>query len=146
MTESLTFEELLDKHGISHYGVLGMKWGVRKDRRTGKRVGKPVKGTKAARRDQPSVSPTSSNTKALTNIPTSELQDRVSRIRLENEYKKLTASTPAQKSAIRRETENLLANVARREVERITTSVVRSQTDKFLKKHGINPMIKKKKK
>src|SRR5699024_9968286 len=47
----LTDEEL------EHYGILGMKWGVRKDRRTGKRVGKPVKGTEAASHDTPSLSP-----------------------------------------------------------------------------------------
>lgn len=45
---------------LEHYGVLGMRWGVRKDRRTGKKVGKPVAGTKAASRETPSVSPKTS--------------------------------------------------------------------------------------
>lgn len=39
---------------LEHYGVLGMRWGVRKDR-GGKRIGKPVAGTKAAKRGSKSM-------------------------------------------------------------------------------------------
>lgn len=42
---------------LEHWGVLGMKWGVRKNRKTGKKQGTPVAGTKAAKRSEPSVSP-----------------------------------------------------------------------------------------
>ena len=54
------FQTLVDSipdDELEHWGVLGMRWGVRKDRRTGKRQGKPVKGTEAAKHDTPSVSP-----------------------------------------------------------------------------------------
>lgn len=54
MTQSV--ESILDnlegeEATLEHYGVLGMRWGVRKDRRTGKIKGSPIKGTKAATRE-----------------------------------------------------------------------------------------------
>lgn len=139
---------------LLHYGILGMRWGVRKDRRTGKRVGTPVKGTKAAKRDQPSVSPkpgssskpSAQSKNAITKESNEELRLKVERIKLEQEYKRLKSSPPAKKSALRRETEAVLKNVAKRQVEHLLNSAIQSKSNEFLKKYGIQPAGGKKKK
>lgn len=44
-----------DGEDLAHYGVLGMRWGVRKDNR-GRKTGKPISGTEAATREGTSKS------------------------------------------------------------------------------------------
>lgn len=73
---------------IMHYGVLGMRWGVRKDRRTGVRKGTPIKGTRAAKR-----TPSSDHTRAknigkkrVSEMSNQELRDINERNRLVQEF------------------------------------------------------------
>lgn len=130
---------------LLHYGVLGMRWGVRKDRKTGKREGTPVKGTKAAKRSSPSVSPSSSSSSpSPSDLTTQQLRDKVERIRLENEFKKLTAAPAAEKSRSRKLVEDILTNVGRRQAEHLLNSAIQSKVDKWLQSKGITPLKKKK--
>ena len=73
---------------LMHYGVLGMKWGVRR-RRTGSKVsrssGKKVKSASVVRENQ--------NGQTKRRMSNNELQARVKRLRLESEYARLVRET-----------------------------------------------------
>ena len=80
-------EEHRDQY-LMHYGVLGMKWGVRR-RRTGSKVsrssGKKVKKTSDIKKNQ--------DGQTKRRMSNNELQARVKRLRLEAEYNKLVRET-----------------------------------------------------
>lgn len=80
-------EEHRDQY-LMHYGVLGMKWGVRR-RRTSSRVsrssGKKVKGASVVRENQ--------NGQTKRRMSNNELQARVKRLKLEAEYARLVRET-----------------------------------------------------
>ena len=80
-------EEHRDQY-LMHYGVLGMKWGVRR-RRTGSKVsrssGKKVKETSVVKKNQ--------NGQTKRRMSNNELQARVKRLRLEAEYARLVRET-----------------------------------------------------
>lgn len=134
-----------------------MRWGVRKDRVTGKRVGTPAKGTKRARHDTPSVSPKTSSSSppsaksvsstATRDLTNQQLQEVVTRIRLESEFKKLTApkTAPSFKQKVGQASLDILARVGKRQAEYVLNSAVQSQVDKWLKEQGLMPAKKKKK-
>lgn len=230
MIDSLShedFQDLVDalpEDELEHYGVLGMKWGIRKDRRTGKRVGKPAKGTPRAKHSTPSVSPGSSRSKPqakskatakttssyrktandevsieavnnktgkksdkrvvapLTQKQKSKLGDTksgfsledlsveqlrtvaermrieseitkmldgptkdqamqavVNRIKLEQEYARLTAAPPTRKQKIISTSKEILADVAKTQVKNALNAAAKNQVDKFLRQNGIVP-------
>ena len=220
------FQDLVDslpEDELEHYGVLGMKWGVRKDRRTGKLVGKPAKGTPRAKHTTPSVSPGSAQSKPkpkakpwgtlettsavrktannevsieavsasgkksdkrvvapLTQKQKSKLGDKgldledlsveqlrtaadrlrleseitkmldgptkdqamqavVNRIKLEQEYARLTAAPPTRKQKIIATSKEILADVAKTQVKNALNAAAKNQVDKFLRQNGIIP-------
>ena len=73
---------------LMHYGVLGMKWGIRR-RRTGSGVsrssGKKVKEVSVVKKNQ--------NGQTKRRMSNNELQARVKRLRLEAEYARLVRET-----------------------------------------------------
>lgn len=69
---------------FEHYGIKGMKWGVRRDNPSGKTP------PKSAGRD-----------KSLSSISDKELQARINRLNMEKNYKKLIEeSSQSEKSAL----------------------------------------------
>lgn len=206
------FQTLVDsipENELEHWGVLGMRWGVRKDRRTGKRQGKPVKGTEAAKHDTPSVSPGSPpkarktvSPDGETSIParnnrrvsvtldqkqksklgsegldvddlsipqlksvaermrleaeiskmldgptkTEAMQAVVNRIKLEQEYARLTAAPPTKKQIVLKKVGQLVATTADSTLKYALGAAARSQVDKFLIQNGMIPPKGEKKK
>lgn len=70
---------------LIHYGILGMKWGVRKKRKkTAKAVAKPIPNTKDTKKK---------TTKRIKDMTDAELLKRRERLRLEKEVKVLTTET-----------------------------------------------------
>ncbi len=73
---------------LMHYGVLGMKWGVRRKRSSSgvsRSSGKKVKGASVVRENQ--------NGQTKRRMSNNELQARVKRLRLEAEYARLVKET-----------------------------------------------------
>lgn len=85
---------------IMHYGVLGMKWGVRKDRRNVTKSSRKNKGSSDAPTSdsKPNTGPGHGKGNTLSNHPrnkkitNAELESTIKRLRLEREYLSLTAS------------------------------------------------------
>lgn len=230
MIDSLSHEEFQDlvdalpEDELEHWGVLGMKWGVRKDRRTGKRVGQPAKGTPRAKHTTPSVSPASARPKAkskgnaktttsarktandevsieavnadgkksdkrvvaklnqkqksklgekgldlddlsveqlrtaadrmrleaeitkMLDGPTKDqaMQAVVNRIKLEQEYARLTAAPPTKREKFVAVSKEILKDVAKTQVKNALNAAAKSSVDNFLIQNGIIPPPKDK--
>ena len=81
--------KMINEEELMHYGVLGMRWGVR---RASKRTGSSKKGKKKKASGQPQQQRRMSN---------KELQSRVKRMKLEKQYRELTSELiPKEKSKI----------------------------------------------
>lgn len=79
--------KMINEEELMHYGVMGMRWGVR---RASKRSGGSKKGKKKKASQQPQKKRRMSN---------KELQSRVKRMQLEKQYRDLTNDlTPKTKS------------------------------------------------
>ena len=79
--------KMINEEELMHYGVMGMRWGVR---RASKRSGGSKKGKKRKASQQPQMKRRMSN---------KELNARVKRMQLEKQYRDLTSDlTPKTKS------------------------------------------------
>lgn len=81
--------KMINEEELMHYGVMGMRWGVR---RASKRSGGSKKGKKNKASRQPQQQP-------KRRMSNKELQSRVKRMKLEQQYRDLTNDlTPKTKS------------------------------------------------
>ena len=89
----------MDNNYLSHYGVLGMKWGVRRKSRTPSADSAKVKAIRKKRIDE---------------MSNQELRDANNRLQLESQYKQLTKKTNIGKKAAQSyiATAGLIAGVA----------------------------------
>ncbi len=80
----------MDNNSLVHYGILGMKWGVR---RTPAQLAR-ARGERSSSSSSNSKSQTSSSTKKRTrDMSDDELKTRINRLELEKKYKDLSRET-----------------------------------------------------
>lgn len=110
---------------LYHYGVLGMKWGVRRDRT--KLLGRKKKGKGTDDSD--------SQKQSISKMTDDELSSRISRLKMEKNYRELTA-TKSQKRAEKGKkfVEDVLTNSAKN---------IATQTVTYLMGKGINKALGK---
>ena len=135
---------LLDETGgdsLEHYGVKGMKWGIRKDR-SSKSSGTKKKSSRSEARTKKkraaAATKAASNPKNMSN---DELRKQNERMRLEQEYKRLKKQgRPSSGPVV-----DYLSEMGERQLKRVANNAIDYGVDALLESAGI-PTKKKKKK
>lgn len=120
---------------IEHFGIRGMRWGVRKERKASKEAAVKDEHQKAA----------------LKLVSDAQLQAAVNRMNLESQYNRLQSEQAKKSKTLGEKFVNELgaiaANVARQQTQNAANKVVgKVIDDKLLAKGLINPPKKKKNK
>lgn len=84
----------MDNNELYHYGVLGMKWGRRKDRRGSS--GKIRKSSTPVHEDYVRAH----SKKSIKSMSDAELRSRINRLQMEKQYTDLSNATPTKKGKI----------------------------------------------
>ena len=139
--DDMSVEDLVNR--LEHYGVLGMKWGVRKDRRNGvAKGGKPAAPKKPAK---PKVTPAKAEKpKSASGMTDQELRDGIARRKLEDEFRRLTAAPPTTRQRMIASVKSAVASGASKSLNYGTEQLGRAVVDSMLLSMGIRPSSQKK--
>lgn len=112
--------ELSDKEYLAHYGVLGMKWGRKRSVTTSTtsngKISKKLNSMKQAHKAN-----------KVKNLSNKELQARIDRMRLEQNYKNLK-----KQSTVIGRGEQLVGNIAKGTVSRVAGDLAASAAKKAI--------------
>jgi hypothetical protein len=137
----MTTQELDDF--LAHYGVKGMKWGIRKDRSSGsgglsrseRKAEK--KAVKKEEKQLRKIGTTSSSSVRLRDLTDEELRKRLNRIQMEKQYADLTRTTSTGEKFANRSKQvaaEVLTNVARSTLTSLAKSHATQYTAKYMAK------------
>lgn len=130
---------------LAHYGVKGMKWGVRKDRstapvkvRTRTRPGQRVQAT-GGQNQKPSndairasIAKQKARASTTDSLSTKELGDLVKRMQLEQQYAQLTPKTGSAKA--KKFLADVLVNVGKQQATKAANDVAARKIAEAMKK------------
>lgn len=145
MSEDLAMSEKIDNF-LSHFGVKGMKWGVRRQNSGGS----ASKGSKSDDSNDTAMPSSKSiavgvsrasgtSTDAFSN---DELQALVTRMNLERQYRDL-ANTLSPKTGVKAFTKNLITEIAKSETSRVSKAAVSIAIENQLAKRGRSDIAKR---
>ena len=77
----------MSDNALSHYGILGMRWGVRRERGADGRV-----GTKKQSAEQQIRADRKKAVRERSTMPSEQLKERISRLEMEKKLRELTSS------------------------------------------------------
>ena len=124
---------------LEHYGVKGMKWGVRKDRSRKSSTSKNS-STDSKKKKSKSKTKSSSGKTDVSKMSNEELKRQNERMRLEQEYKRLKKQgRPSSGPVV-----DYLSEMGERQLKRVANNAIDYGVDQLLKSAGI--AVKKKKK
>lgn len=129
---------------LEHFGIKGMKWGVRRKRGPDGRVGGGSSDSgssssgSSSDRKRKLDSTSGRERKSLSN---KQLKDAVERMNLEKQYSQLTGerAKPTKSQKLLEEGKKVAANVARQQVTNAANKVVGNYIDTKLKTSGLIP-------
>lgn len=135
----------MTENELLHYGVLGMKWGVKKARKSSDTVDETRKKSNTQNSNTQKSNTQNSNTKQqskkfvtkkqkqkqimedLNSMSDKELRDRLNRMQMEQQY--IRMMTP-EKSAAKKQVEQFLINEGRNLASQMLREQIRKQTNK----------------
>lgn len=135
----------MTENELLHYGVLGMKWGVKKARKSSNTVDETRRKTNTQNSNTQNSNTQNSNTKQqskkfvtkkqkqkqimddLNSMSDKELRDRLNRMQMEQQY--IRMMTP-EKSAAKKQVEQFLINEGRNIASQMLREQIRKQTNK----------------
>lgn len=106
---------------LTHYGVLGMKWGVRKDRKS-RGSKKRAKSSKVTTKSEDYKKTETQRKKKASELSDKELKETIERMRLEQQYKDLQAKNVSAGEKFAKE---ILREVAKETVKSIARETIR---------------------
>lgn len=137
--ETVSMADLVDEH-LAHYGVKGMKWGVRKQqpsRSSGSEKpkpkkatapeGKPDRGKDGRIRTAPARKTSVDSSKKPQDLSDEELRRAIARIDMERRFAQLTATPASEKSTARKFVEEILMDVGRTQAKQLLNGVATKQ-------------------
>lgn len=135
----------MTENELLHYGVLGMKWGVKKARKSSNTVDETRRKSNTQNSNTQKSNTQNSNTKQqskkfvtkkqkqkqimedLNSMSDKELRDRLNRMQMEQQY--IRMMTP-EKSAAKKQVEQFLINEGRNLASQMLREQIRKQTNK----------------
>ena len=135
----------MTENELLHYGVLGMKWGVKKARKSSNTVDETRRKTNTQNSNTQKSNTQNSNTKQqskkfvtkkqrqkqimedLNSMSDKELRERLNRMQMEQQY--IRMMTP-EKSAAKKQVEQFLINEGRNLASQMLREQIRNQTNK----------------
>lgn len=135
----------MTENELLHYGVLGMKWGVKKARKSSNTVDETRRKSNTQNSNTQKSNTQNSNTKQqskkfvtkkqkqkqimddLNSMSDKELRDRLNRMQMEQQY--IRMMTP-EKSAAKKQVEQFLINEGRNIASQMLREQIRKQTNK----------------
>ena len=135
----------MTENELLHYGVLGMKWGVKKARKSSNTVDETRRKTNTQNSNTQKSNTQNSNTKQqskkfvtkkqrqkqimedLNSMSDKELRERLNRMQMEQQY--IRMMTP-EKSAAKKQVEQFLINEGRNLASQMLREQIRKQTNK----------------
>lgn len=134
----------MEQNTLAHYGILGMKWGVRRTpaqlaRARGKKTTETSESTKGS-----SKSSSSSSKKKVSEMTDDELRKEINRLELEKRYKDLARATAPPKSTKGRDfVQRVLEKSGENIATQLTTYTMGKAVNKLLggvfKEDVVNP-------
>ena len=118
----------MDRNELYHYGVLGMKWGVRRNRSTNSGTGKKSRKQIRDSKEENKLNPTR-------NMSDTELRQRINRLQMEKQYVQLTAK---QTSFGKKFVTDILTNAAKQTATNYVSKYMTKGVDL-----GIDALIKR---
>lgn len=122
----------IGKDFIEHFGVRGMRWGVRRSR-GGVEKGKSESGKKGDS-DGPKkvVGKTKTEGKTASGMSDAQLKKVNARLQMEKQYKDLTRQPPSKKAAATKFFADIALNVARTQITAVANDMASQQVGKLL--------------